>query len=887
MKTQYKLKRTALAVSLSLLVGGNLAIAQEDEAIEEVVVKASRLQGSAAAVVEERRNQAFVADILGAEQIAKTGDSDAASALRRVTGLTLIDGKFIFVRGLGERYSSARLNGANIPSPDLTRNVIPLDIFPSSIIESLSVQKSFSPSMPAAFGGGAIDIRTKNAPSEFTANVEISGGYNTNSSNGNTYSEDTSGLASDIENAITAFQGDFTLRNLLQTDTSLDNAAATELNQNLLRTLPRNTGFKSESLNPNFGIKGSIGNSFDESFFGGEIGFLASVAYDNSSKFSERFTSVLSQNFTDNCDTESFTSEQIANTCFDRSTDIETTTVSERLTALLNVSYKLKNHEVKVLNIYLEDVEDETEINIAQTFGSSESTIFGNGEATRTHEIEYEERTLEVTQLIGKHTFLDFYGLGFDWQYTESEANTEIPTSVNYVFNDFYDSDGNYLSSEITGDDNRVIFEFVDLQDNVNSSSGNFTLPFYLSNVEIELTAGYDFSDRGRVYTTSSFAINNESNQAIELSTSESEILDLTGFLSDEFIDNNNVLVNFNEPSAPDADDYLAAQKIDAGYAAFDVIYKGQFRLSGGLRYESFKQVTIATSSLIFDAGDLNDLFDPDIIQDGTINESDTYGALAFTYIGGENYQIRLSYGETVVRPDLRELVPVAYIDPLTDLRTIGRAGLETSDIKNYDARFEYYAGNGNNYSVGVFYKNINAPIESTLTIGDGEFTQSFVNGDVATLIGVEFEWLQDLTFINDGLFTSGNITLSDSESTIDPGTGGTLTNFERRLSGHSEYVVNLQLNYDSANGKHSSSLVYNVFGERIVASGVSGIEDAFEQPFHSLDAVYTYYPDFNSKIKFKVKNLLAEEQEVTQSDIVVRTREVGTIFSVSYQYDF
>jgi len=127
MKTQHKLKKLTFAVSLGLLsYTSNLAAEQQDtqaqqEAMEEVVVVATRLQGSAAAVIVERKNQAFVADILGAEQLARTGDSDAASALRRVTGLTLVDGKFIYVRGLGERYSSARLNGASIPSPDLTR----------------------------------------------------------------------------------------------------------------------------------------------------------------------------------------------------------------------------------------------------------------------------------------------------------------------------------------------------------------------------------------------------------------------------------------------------------------------------------------------------------------------------------------------------------------------------------------------------------------------------------------------------------------------------------------------------------------------------------------------------------------------------------------------
>ena len=245
MTTQHRLKRVSLAVALGLLANIPNVFAQEtpaeNDVMEEVVVKATRLQGSAAAVIEERRNQAFVADILGAEQISKTGDSDAASALRRVTGLTLVDGKYIYVRGLGERYSSARLNGANIPSPDLTRNVIPLDIFPASIIESLSVQKSYSPSMPAAFGGGAIDIRTKSVPKDFVASFELGLAYDENSQDGFTYDRKGNGLSSELQNAIVQYKGDFSLRNIILTDNLVDTDAATRgeqataINQNLLK----------------------------------------------------------------------------------------------------------------------------------------------------------------------------------------------------------------------------------------------------------------------------------------------------------------------------------------------------------------------------------------------------------------------------------------------------------------------------------------------------------------------------------------------------------------------------------------------------------------------------------------------------------------------------
>ena len=151
----------------------------------------------------------------------------------------------------------------------------------------------------------------------------------------------------------------------------------------------------------------------------------------------------------------------------------------------------------------------------------------------------------------------------------------------------------------------------------------------------------------------------------------------------------------------------------------------------------------------------------------------------------------------------------------------------------------------------------------------------------------MEFEALHDLSYIAGGFFASGNVTLSKSEAVIDPAQAGTLTNPTKPMTGHSEYVVNMQLNYDSDNGEHSASLVYNVFGERIIAAGVADREDAYEQPFHSLDLVYNYFPDFNSRISLKVKNLLGEDQEVTQSGIVVRSKEVGTAISLTYSYDF
>ncbi|MCF2948290.1 TonB-dependent receptor plug domain-containing protein [Paraglaciecola aquimarina] len=889
MKTQYSASKISLAVALGL-VTGSLQAQQQDNTIDEVVTTGSRLQGTAAAVIAERKNQAFVADILGSDQIARTGDSDAASALRRVTGLTLVDGKFIYVRGLGERYSSARLNGASIPSPDLTRNVIPLDIFPTNVIESLAVQKAFSPNMPAAFGGGSVDIRTKSLPSEFVAGIQLGIEGNSNNSGGFTYSKNDSGLPDDLESGIVHYRGDFSFRNIIEKHslTDNDNASAFQqaftANQGLLKSLPRNMALTDESLSPNMSFQGGLGNSYEEDWLGGTFGFLASVAYDNKWNYTERTNAVVSADKTDDCATSFTTAEDVNNTCYDSITDSKVTTENERINGLLTLGYRLDTHEVSYSKIYIQDNEDETEIGINQN-PSQGTTIAVDNEADRQHQFTFEERELEIDQFKGQHTFLDWWGLGADWQYTESEVHTDIPLDVTYNFSDSY-LNNEYQDSVINGGNGNANYQFIEMRDFMKSWGGNFNLPFSTGKFDIELKTGWDYSDRARYYTTSSFFVNNNG-AGVTVNEGIDGVLGLSAFLTDDFIDNNEVWVSFNEPEAPEADDYLAAQKVQAGYGSFDIFYDNTWRMSGGLRYESFQQVTLESSSLIFSREDIENFYSQERIQDRTINEDDIYPALSLTYIGGDDYQVRLGYGETVVRPDLREVVPVGYFDPLTDIRTTGSLSLASSQLKNYDARYELYGDNGDNLALSLFYKDIANPIETVLAVGDSSYTATFTNGTSAELYGVEAEWLYDLTSFADGFFTSGNLTLSDSEVIIEAADAGNLTNKVKRMNGHSKYVVNLQLNYDSANGEHSGSLVYNVFGERILASGIGGRGDAYEQPFHSLDAIYTWYPDFNTKVKFKMKNLLGKDQEVLQSGVAVRTREIGTTFGVSYSYEF
>ena len=246
---------------------------------------------------------------------------------------------------------------------------------------------------------------------------------------------------------------------------------------------------------------------------------------------------------------------------------------------------------------------------------------------------------------------------------------------------------------------------------------------------------------------------------------------------------------------------------------------------------------------------------------------------------------------DTVARPDLREISGSSFIDPLTETRIRGNPELVTSAIGNFDLRAEWFFANGDNFTASLFYKDIENPIETVQAAGtDDNVSLTFMNAESATISGVEVEWLKDLSSFAwdwlDPFFFSGNLTLSDSELTVGE-SAFNLTNNVRPMSQHSEYVANLQLGFDSPNGAHTLTLAYNTFGERLFFAGRDGAPDAYEQPFDSVDLVYSYFPTERVSMKFRIQNLLDEELEIEQRDIVVLSQSLGTTAKLDVKWDF
>ena len=862
--------------------------------IEEVVVQA-RLLSSAEELASERMENDVITDSIGADFISRVGDSTVALALQRVSGLTLVGNKFVYVRGLGERYSSSSLNGATIPSPDLTRNVIPLDIFPTSIVKSLSVQKSYSVDRPASFGGGAIDIRTKTIPDQFTWSLEITGGINSEL-DGDIYTysggddddwgtdDGTRELSASIEQSIQRFRGKLDAQNILNqlrkegmADATL--ADAQSLNREIALGLNRDLSLKDEGKEFDRGVKASIGDNFllsDD----WELGFLASGGY--STRW--RKTETIARNFT-------FPEER-----FETETE---STYSVDLNGTFNLGLRFTDdHEIATTSLFIRNTDDE--VAVIDFFNENREKSDGIG--FRDERVKYEQREMTVNQIRGTHVlgystrekfpFLDFdfipEDLQYDWYYSDARATTSIPNEVNISSETVTDlASGTVTSSNVIRDSAAADYRFTDLEDDMINHGGKFTWPIETSRSSIILSGGWEYTEKVRTYRQSQFSLG-----ALSVNTPSV----LGGPLGEVFSDSNiqNTANNFVfDLSGTNNQSYLAATMTDALYGNIDWTWNERWRVSAGVRWEDYKQVALDWNIYAFDITSPQVTTDVDALRDSVFTDDEIYPAIAITYMTdwwAEIFQLRFGYSETVVRPDLREITSASYIDARTGFLTDGDPSVRPALVTNYDVRGEWYFASDNNLTVSLYYKDIENPIEFfESAASDTNRSREIINADSGEVYGLEVEGLLNLATFSDTLstlFVQGNITVQDSEL-IAGARADAPTNDKRELAGASEYVVNLLLGYDSPGGTHSATLSYNVFGERLFTAGRRGAPDAFEQPFHSVNLTYSWYPTETLTLKLKLQNLLDESVEIDREGVTSFEETPGTSASLALDWTF
>ncbi|MEM8766926.1 MAG: TonB-dependent receptor [Pseudomonadota bacterium] len=898
--------------SLALSQGANAEEAEAPQVeqadpteIEEVVV-IGRYRAAATDIVSERIESDVPMDFLDAEGISRVGDTNVASALRRVPGVTLVQNQFIYVRGLGERYSSNQLNGSSVPSPDLTRNVLPLNIFPAEIIDAISVQKGFTPDLPADFGGGNIDIRTRAIPEDRVFTAKINTGWNSDSSDdGVTYSggsddrwgtdDGSRALPLEIINGIQDFRGNFSplnIQNLArQSGDPISILEAETINRELATSLNRNLDLTPKEMPADFdaeltgGYRWFLGEDW-------EVGFLALGSYSN--KWRNRDRSVKEVTLP----TQSFS-------------ETRRTINQVTMTAGLNVGVRFTpDHEIKWFNMFLRNTEDEASVTVNCKQGQFNDCVdFQTQEVLQ--DIRFEQRDLDVTQFMGTHKIGDATleklpeWLGWlenvrdseiTWFYTDSKATTDLPQETRAKFVETFDADtGAILTSEIRNINNALELRYSDLFDDLESWGGTLMVPFTGNSWDLELSGGGKYDRKGRSYQQTNMGLGTFNPTFREIAAGDvSEVFSDENVLNPRF--GNELFLGIGQFGT---ESYGAGQITEAGFGKFDLLINDSWRFSGGARWENFKQLSVPINYLNFNGQRIP--LTPEEIEASTVITDDWYPAFAATWIRpqfwSDEFQLRFAWSETAARPDLREISASTYLDPLTEARVRGNPNLVPSDLKNYDLRAEWFWDSGDNFTVSAFYKDISQPIE-TIQGGATEdnIIFTFINADTAEIYGVEVEGLKSLGFLSGGgwseqFYISGNATLSDSEVNIAETIGGDITNRTRRLTQHSEWVANVQLGFDSFNAKHGATLVYNAFGPRIFFAGINGQDDAFEQTFHSLDFVYSFYPTENLSFKLRFQNILDQTTRIDQvnsegEEVRVLEQTVGTTFLFDVRYE-
>ncbi|NJK88461.1 MAG: TonB-dependent receptor [Myxococcales bacterium] len=805
--------------------------------LAELVVTVPRIEGGTVFVLKERQEASAVSDILGADQISKQGDSDAASALSRVTGVTIVDGKFVFIRGLGERYSFTLLDGSIVPSPEPARRVIPLDLFPAGIISSLVVQKTYAPNLPGEFGGGVVDIRTKDIPEDFTLSVSASVGARstTTFTDGKPSYEgtDTDFLGFGIEGRqlpdVVADVEDLRLRTPLDPPGAGLNRAQFE---RVTEALGSEFVVNRQFVPPDFGVGVTVGGK--KEFGDVRIGAMAAADYDNSWELRQPFTN---RNYA------------IADNVIQLQDSFEATSLYNEITLSALGTFGVditQNHELR----YTLSVNRISENEATDAEGISIET----GAPRRTIQFRWVEKMLVSNQWRGHHVLPALGGLEVDYRYSLSLAFRDEPNRLRLGRN-IEPTSGRFTFDQ---DGNERFFS--ELDDQIHDVGVDLTYPIELfDDLVSKLIVGGNFADGSRTVDVRRFnyGIVNLNSPSVDESIFRGQVDPGTLFEPD-FVEPN--FFQLRDLTRND-DNYDANFTLLAGYIMGDIQFPAGFKLTTGVRVEQSDQEVLIVSRLgreVQDRGDLS-TFDP-------------LPSVLLTWEFIENMQIRLGYARTLNRPSIRELSPSPFIDIVTGRIFRGNLELERAIIDHYDLRWEWYPSPGESVSVALFAKTFQDPIEFEQRTGAGIVTFRPINAEGAQNLGIELEMRKNFEFLADwtgvGFFEpfyfAGNVAIVESSVTLPEATQ--LTSTDRPLQGQSPYVINTILGYENLESGTNLTLLFNVFGARIDSVGIQGIPDVYEQSFPRLDFVASQSLG-RIQLSAKVKNILNPPVKLTLGD--------------------
>lgn len=818
----------------------NISLKPTSTQLEEVIVSAEMIKSTEGALLQIQKNSLNIVDGLSAELISKNNSSDGTDILSRMTGVTVSEGKYAFVRGIGDRYNNTMLNGANLPSTDPEKKSFSYDLFPASLIENVLTSKTFTADKPADFSGGLVEINTIEFPSKFIVEFSASSTYNNRSTFDNFYTY--SGGSKDY---LGWDDGTRSLPSLINEKPVLrGNYSASELAE-IGKSFANNWNTKTKKAPLNTSYKLNIGDKFN--FGESVLGYIASINYSNSVK----------SNITEK---NNYTYEGPRYTY-----NGITSNQSVMWGALLNLSFKLdKSNKLSLKNIYNQNADDETV--------KYKGAYYSGPDYRDVTSLRYVSRSLFSSQLIGEHHFNLMNGLLINWNLNFSESKRDEPDARRYVYvRDLEDTEANLM---FLLDQSLATRFFGNLSDKNKGAGINILLkPFENPNLPaIKFGVLYDKKDRNFNARTFGFKNVPGGNFIKEQEILLKPVEDI--FVPENFGNNFIEIIEITKP----ADSYTSYQDVLGTYLMTDFKLLDELKIILGLRYEYSLQHLSSKN-----------LKGEPIIVDSKYN--DVLPTINLTYMLNESMNLRAAFSRTLARPEFRELAPFSYFDFVANELVEGNVNLKRALITNFDLRYEYYPNPNELIALGLFYKSFKDPIEQILVASSAfEPIRSYQNAQGANNYGLELEVrksFSNITSILDGLMFVGNLSLIKSK--IDLNING-FQESSRPLQGQADYIINLGLYYDESYSGISTSVIFNKVGNRINKVGFNNLGDVIEKSRDQID-ISISKKFFNSlKIKFAVKDILAQDrimiQQTNNGDKIAERIKVGSDYSLGLSYE-
>ena len=838
--------------------------------LEEFVVLAPNVEGSIASVMAEEKESNTIASFVGSEQMSKQGDSSAASALKRVTGVTLIGGKDVYVRGLGDRYSNVEMNSMPLPSPHPTKRTVPLDIFPSGAIQSMKIQKNATADIPSNFGGGYVDIRTKTSSDDDYIKIRLEAKGNSNTGK-DTYSYEGGG--SDwlgFDDGYREIPSEIINNSKLVLGQPYNTFSSEQARQYTQSIVDRKLDVTQEALpyGGSLTLEGASNFEIDEEH---SLSVFGNYKYNQEHTYRsedynryeyDRYTKAL------NPDPRQYGTTELTSSEYSHS-------------GLINIGYNYEDRlKLKYTKLYTHTAEKTTRV--------SDGIAGSNDSSLKRFDLNWEERTLNVDQLNGTLEYPLFsttseLSLGAE----NALAKLYQPGNYKYAFNNnINELTGASLGDPYLDKGAANIFSNIDSEDEVNAYYIKNKFNFDLFTEEEFFDIGYSTSTKEKTYRYHKYEI-------IDYFSPSQRTQYLTGSIDsiyDRFVRQDDP--NFEDPFYTTVnflpEDYFDATVEDSSLY-FNTLLKPteSLELLIGARQVDFEQTVYQ-----YTYGDDKD--GPMFKKGESLSIKELYPSLGLKYKYDDNNHIDLAYSETFIVPDLREFTDTTYFHPYDVADVVGNPELTHTDIVSYDLKYSHYFSDVESIKMGIFYKELDNPIEDNVLGSSSLPRYSFHNADFAELYGFEIDGRKSLAFIDDlleNIIVYGNFSYTDSEVSLTPEQTLEFTSNHRQLQGLSQEVINLALAYERDDG--SATLSFNKMGERI--RKVGRIEDGgdvvlpddIEIPPLIIDLVWIEKYDNGLSFRVKLGNLLDAETTWEQDGLVTKKFKTGMTYSFALTYKY